>query len=201
MKFKNILAVAGLVLLSAFGACAQGQFDTFAATRTVKMLVQSTQSTSTSNANYADIHGWIGTAKIDIATAPDLATATMAVTVQTSDDTTNWITMPNVAFGVSNSVVIPNLRYGTTNFNATNNYNLAGTVTTPAATSGFTTPYIGSIPAFTSSAIFTNTGPVLTTIGFHPDDQQRYVRFFIINGGSGTNFAFSATLTGFKQQQ
>lgn len=203
MKFKNILAVG---LLACFAAVrAHAQADTFAAPRTLVLLEQSSAAASTSNANYADIHGFVGVAKIDMATLPDNAAGTMAVTVQTSSDTTNWSTLGNVAFAVSNSVKSTNFVItwsGGTNVYATNVYNLAGTVTTPTANSaGFATPYLGSIPSFSSSAIFTNTGPVLTTIGFIPNDANPYIRFYIIKGGTGTNYAFSATLTGFKQQQ
>jgi len=202
MKFISKMLLAVGLAFCVPSAFAQGEaLDMFAAPRTMVLLDQSTTATTT-NANYADIHGFIGVAKIDCISLPDNAAGVETVTIQSSADTTNWITLPNVAFGVSNAVIVTNLYYGTTNFLATNVFNLAGTVTTPtASTSGFATPYIGSVPTFSSSAVFTNTGPVVTTIGFLPNDASRYLRFIVAKSGSGTNWAFGAVLTGRKQQQ
>lgn len=194
MKFISKILLLGSVML-AIALPASAQLDEFAGNRTVTITTPQVISATKSN-DYIDIHGWVGTAKIDLSSTTNSQTNQIVCQVYTTNDKTNFTAL-TYALGVPTAIIYTNLYYGSGTPLATNNFILAGTVTTPtAATSGFATKYISSAP-------FTNTGSITFVgaqmIGFEIADAQRYIQ--VVWTVSGQTNGVGATLTGRKQQQ
>lgn len=198
MKFlKNLIAATAVVFLACLPA--EAQFQIYGGSRTIVIEPQLISAT-TSN-SVVDIHGWEGTAKIDIITATNSGNSTLTLTVNNSSDQTNWTALKNYSLAVSNGVVLTNLYYGTGTPISTNAYLEPGTLTTPSASSsGFVTKY--QLPApFTNSAAITCSNSILQ-IGFNAADCQRYLQFlWTVTGGSSPTNTVGAVITGQKQQQ
>lgn len=191
--FSKILLVVAVALASVVPA--KAQLDFFGDPRT--LIVTSNQVlTATRSNDVVDLHGWVGTVKLDLGSSTNSQTNQVQVQLYGSNDRTNFTTI-TYALGVTYQTIITNLYYGSGTPLATNNYILAGTVTTPtAATAGFATKYISQAP-------FTNTGAITfvgnTTVGFEIADAPRYLQL-VWTISSQTN-GVSAVLTGRKQQQ
>lgn len=197
-KLLAIVAAVGLPLL-AFG---QGQgFDMFGQARTLVLTAptnnQYVVSTHGITNSWVDMRLFTGIIKVDFSCTTNTPSACTAA-IQTSDDTTN-IVQTNITYAVANptSINYTNNRFFSNTPIATNLWNLAGTNTTPTAgTAGWATVY--QIPApFTNTGALTLTPNAITTIGVKVDDYPRYWRTtFSFDGGTGTNVAVSATITG-----
>ena len=195
---KKLLAIIALAspALSMFG---QGSsLDYFGAPATVIV----TDTTNVINvqglpvAKPIDIRMFNGFVRLDIyALTNQTHVGAVTVTPETSTDKTTWVSLPNYAIGLSNTIIYTNMFYGTNGLTATNTFILPGTITTPtSATAGFATPYMLFSP-------YTNTGALTPTngwnvIGFNADDARRYVRLTWTIATGTTNLSVGAVLTG-----
>lgn len=195
MKFLKLILVAGLL---AVGFTASAQFDYFAAPRTIQLPAQ--LITATSSNQVIDIHGFQGTAKIDLFAFTNSGNSALTFLPLSSPDRTNWTIVP-YALATLYTNIVTNNNYGTALPIATNYYNYAGVKTTPtAATAGFATPYIAQA-AFTNIAATTLTTNVVT-IGFQVPDAGRYLQLlWTVTGGSNPTNTVGAAFTGRKTEE
>ena len=209
MKFINklnlvILAVASLCFV--FPAQAQRGFDVYAGSvRTVVLappyLYTGGAAMNAGTNGWVDCKGFDGMAKIDFASVTNVGNSTFTVTVQTSTDQTNLVTLANASYASATSIVYTNFFYSgypTNLITATDNYLLPGSIVTPsAASAGWATPYLN-----VSANPYTNTVSAMTIttngvqqVGFNIGDALRYLRVIVTPGGGATNGCVSAVLT------
>lgn len=175
---------------------AQGNFDYFAAPRTIILSPMAKHAANTTN-NPIDIHGsqGIGLIVLNIATNDAAGAAISIITniLESSPDQTNWTAL-SYGQATQNALLYTNNTYSSGGILATNPTFTAGTITTPtASTSGFANPYIAPIS-------YTNTNPIVTpggtyVVGFNTADCGRYLRCSWSQASTGSNFVSSATVT------
>lgn len=199
---KKIFKMTGLMVAAMFACCvasfAQGNgSDEFAGVITRLLAVNSFNNTAVTNApQTVDLLDMVGIAKIDVFSAPDNVAGTEIIKIQTSPDTTNWSTMGSCAINSGNAISRTNFYYGSTGIaNTFTNLNPQAVTTPTASSAGFATVYSPAL-VYTNTALWTNTGPAVVEFGFKIADQPRYARVVVTAGGSGTNFAFGAAVTG-----
>ena len=205
MKFdklnKLILGLVVVLTLSASTAMASLGFDTYAAVRTVVLAPANviTNNIKTFTNGPIDLLRYIGTAKIDFMTGTN-SQGFITGTLYGSNDTTNWVTLPNYSLATLTADCTTNYQvlYNPTNGLAITNYTLVpGTYTVPSsvALGGYATPY--TVPApFTNTGAFTlSSTNYAVQIGIRGEDAPRYLMFQGITGGTATNVNFSALLT------
>ena len=196
---KFILGIA-VAVMAAVSAQAQLGFDTFNTTRSYVLAAPfNLIATSGIVTNSAfDALSPIGVATVDVTVVTNTGATggTLTLTLQTSQDTTNWTSVPGIAFiNSTTSLAITNGFYGGTNLYATDLLLLPGTVTTPsAAVSAWATPYLAKLP-FTNSGALSVAATGNYKLGFNIKDQSRYLRTVWTPGGTVTNFSASAVLT------
>ena len=203
-KIRNLIVTAALMLAATVSCFATGgNFDAFGGLNTVVVVAPTNilyQAAVFGATNAAiDIRMFTGVAKLDISAGTNVpGTATCGI--QVSADNTNWTALLNYAIANPTAQNYTNNYYGGTGTIVTNNYNLAGTNTTPtAAIAGFATPYLIPCPFTNAAATFAIAAPNgVTSIGFSCDDTPRYIRTYVNVGGTGTNVTYSVTLTGKK---
>lgn len=188
-------AIPLILCLSAF---AQNGFDFFALPR-VEVVTGNqkliTATTNTSVAKLADVHGFEGVARLDIFSCTNGLSGACTAVLLTSPDAQNWSLVP-YGMLVPTSLWLTNLYYGTNGFVVTNSWLLPGTVTTPtAATAGWATPYLGSVPSLTNlAAIALTNGEV--SVGINSGALQRYLTIGYTMDANSTNIAVGAIITG-----
>ncbi len=144
-----------------------------------------------------DIHGAAGQGFVLINSFTNAGGA-LTATIETADDNTNWVSMPNYALATSTTINITNTTYGNpTNLYANQTQLMPGTMTTPAVYStGFAAPggqYL--LPAqFTNTGAITITGKGQYLIGFQAEDVKRYMHIYYTPTGASTNDTVSATV-------
>jgi len=203
MKFNRLsnLIITAMLALGAIAASAQSGFDMFGVPRTA--VLSTPQVITVSSAAYVtngpiDTHGFLGTAKVDIFSVTNGSGAgTMTAQLYTSSDTTNLTALSTYALATSTTVTYTNAGLGAgTNISASTTYLLPGVLTTPtAATAGWATPYLAT-PQFTNAGAITITGKGIYSIGYNIADANRYLYIVYAPGGTVTNCAVGAVLTG-----
>jgi hypothetical protein len=200
MKFsKWILTLAAM--LSVVTATAQVN-DVF---NTVRLLPIGSTSISTVNPQTngpVDILGFYGRGDVIITTSTNGVGGTLAASVYTSPDSTNWTVLANTALiATTTSVIVTNLLYGTntgSGIAVTDKYLLPYTNTLGSASSGFVTPY--PLPVqFTTTATNINVSSTGTyVVGVNLTDNQRYLQvvWFGTSLTNAGNTVVSAILAG-----
>ena len=137
------------------------------------------------------------TTNISIGTNYTLALGggTLTATILFSDDQTNQSDLANIAIISSpTAIYYTNYYFAGTNLVITNNFLLPGTITTPvAATAGFATPFLASLP-FTNSGAIT-LSPGCSEFAVHLGSAKRYLHLILTPGGTVTNWTVCAILT------
>lgn len=205
---KLIQKILAMVIISGAvaSAAAQGNFDYFAAPKTIVLqspvvLAQSGTTVLNASNNAINIGRFLGDVVVDInITSNSVAgTGTNVFTIQSSPNGSNsWTTVSITAFATPTTIVTTNY-YGTTNSQfilTTNNFMVPGTITYPTvASAGFSGQYV--IPApFTSNASATTIGSATYTIGFDADNQGNFIQILWTQSGSNSDFTVSAVLRG-----
>jgi hypothetical protein len=199
----SLLAIALTACSSAYALIG---FDTFSLTRT---FVLSPAQNFTVNGgvnlitnNPVDIVKLCGTAKCDFNSYTNTGTSggTLAVTLQSSPDLTNWVNVLNYAvITAPTTFIYTNNIYGyntSFTFGATNLELSPFTVTYPvAASAGFNTPY-NAPNVFTNITWPLTLGSPYVQVGIRADDVNRYVRTIYTTGGTVTNFTSVALING-----
>ncbi len=192
---KNILPVLILALLAMFCATpARAQFDFYARPRIVIVTPPTLLGTTIYSNKPVDVRGLTGTACLSVTCQTNGAAGAFTVSLYKSPDLTNWTAVANASYASSYTANLTNNQYAA-QLVGTNAYYLAGTVTTPTATTaGFATSYLLSAP-FTNSA----TGISLAAggnavIGFNIADADRYFSVQYAPSANNTNQSVSATL-------
>ncbi len=200
-----ILAVASFSL----AANAQRTVDLFGGPRAIVLAapqnftnVGTATLTSTVTNAIIDIHGFDGVGVIDIMSVSNSTSATagvaasLTVTLQTSDDATNWSNFTTLALANSTTLKYTNGFYGGTNLSASDVYLLPGTNTTPtAATAGWATSYL--IPAnFTAGGALTVSAGGTWSYGIVLQDSKRYLQTVWSVAGSNVVYSGGAVLHG-----
>lgn len=199
MKFiKNLLGVAFVAAL-ALTASAQNGFDYIYTPRTLLITPPTVMTGATTYSNQpADVHLFVGTAKIDVAVSTNGAAGTHTFTLYGSPDLTNWTTVGSCMI---NSNILTTIAYTNsagypTKIWATNTYLMPGIVVTPtSATAGFATPYLQSYPMTNNAVIACNQGGVFE-IGFNVDDAGRYISLSHTTTGANTTNTVVSFFTG-----
>jgi hypothetical protein len=167
---KNRITLTVAAALSLFAVGAQAQLDTFAGARTILALPPQVITAVVSNV--VDVHSYDGVAKIDLVSATrDAANVTTFTLAGSATRTGTYTTIATFALGVPTTVPYTNTAAG----GATNYLYLAGTLTTPtASTAGWASQYI--VPsAFTTSGSIALTGCTNGVLGFNIADVPRYL--------------------------
>lgn len=201
MKFSKLIAVSVLAVgaaLTSIPAVAQ-TMDFFAAPRSIVLapprILDASAALFTNGP--IDISGYLGTAVIDVASITNAGGA-LTAQVFTASDQTNYTALANYSLIKSTTSYIQTNK--TLGIWATNAWLLPGTLTTPSASSGFTTPWLDptTVP-FTNSGAATITAKGIYRIGFRAQDVAgRYLIIVWTPTGSSSNDIVSATLTGIK---
>ncbi len=207
MKFtKQILAgIAALALVvPAFG---QGNFDYFAAPKTLVLsapqLLSESGATTLLTTNTASISRFLGIVALDVYSLSNSAGAailpTNTFTIQTSPTGTNaWTTITNAAFATSTTVITTNY-WGITNSSVafyTNTFMIPGTISNAVVgLNGFSGQW--TQPAQYTSSGTANSGPSQNwTIGFDADNQGNFIQIIWSTSGSNAIYGVSAVLRG-----
>ena len=206
MKFLQKIGLGLVAVLAVTTAQAQTGFDAFAAMRWMTIIPMTNIVTSTGGANgttnFVDRIGFEGIAAIIIPWQTNVnGGATGTVYVQSSPDQTNWTALSYALATNVTRAVITNSAYATTNvfLTATNTEILPGPFTTPVATAGYVSPYVGPSISFTNtnSITLSSVQPTGTTlIGFNVGDAARYIRVGFVAGT--TNSTVGAFMVGRK---
>lgn len=197
-KFTLILAAMAFC----FAASAQiGSFDSYGGPQVTVVLGNSTALTSAvSVTNSAvDITPFSGIAKIDVGGVVG-SSATLALKVETSPDTTNWTQVATLAIATANSVLITNHYYGGTNLYATDTINMPGAITSASSSAGYVGSYVQP-GGFTNSSVTISSSGV-KTLGVNIGSQSQYIRTIWTAGGTASNgVSGTATLTAFNNKR
>jgi len=208
---KQIMFGLFALAASIFTASAQGNFDYFAAPKTIvisppQILTQSA-ATTLQTTNVANISRFLGVAVMDIYSISNSAGAavlpTNTFTLYSSiTGTNNWIQMTNVAFATSTTIITTNY-VGTTNsavIYTTNTFMVPGTISNAVvALNGFSGQWTQPAP-FTSSATG-NSGPTANwTIGFDSDNAGNYIQLVWSTSGSNAVYNTAAIMRGRTKQ-
>lgn len=205
MKFftKRLTILAALFAL-AVPASAQSGFNPFNEGKTI--VVQPPTAISggaagslTSSA--VDMLGYEGVAQVNIFSYTNVGTGTLTATPQTSTDQATWANLANYAIASQANIIYTNRYYGTNGLTATNTFLLAGTLTSPtASTAGFATPYLADSTPFTNSGALTIQQQRIYSIAYNVQDAPRYFRIVFAPGGAATNAVVGAQVLARKQQ-
>lgn len=201
MKFTNKIAVLGAMLIALAVPVKAQTIDAFSALRAFPFTTNTAIAANallTTNGPF-DMVGYAGRG-ILIASAeiPSVAPAgTLAFKIETSPDTTNWLSVSNFAnvtayTAVANtnySIVYNQNIFSSTNFVVTDNFLLPYTTATVSAPyNGFATPE-NIINGFTNAAgnttVAANGTPAIWSVD--PRSQQRYWHLIWTATGGATN--------------
>lgn len=197
-----VLALLLTILIAAIvpSAFAQRGFDSFNVPRTIQLSLN--QNIGTANAvnltNSPIIVRYLdGICAVTVVASTNLATSgTISLTLQGSQDSTNWANINNYAIitGLT-SQIYTNTFYGGTNLTVTNNYLLPGTYIYPnAANTGFVGPYLQSLQ-YTNQGSFT-LSEGLQQIGFDIGTVPSYMRTILtVSAVGSTNWTVAASVT------
>lgn len=201
MKFTKHILAAMLMLVC---LSASAQIDLFGPPASINMggtNMDRTFANGVFTNGAVDLHGYEGVANVDLLCFTNTA-GTVTAWPLSSKDGTNWFALTNFAVANALSVNYTNtLITGGTNFyaQAANNYMLAGTWTTPtASTAGWATPYLDptTTPFTNTAAITVSTGQRFYEIGFKVADQYRYFTVAWAGTGTATNTIVGAVFHG-----
>lgn len=197
-KFLNI-ALTGLALLGLVST-ASAQADLFTQTRTVVLAAPNTLSTigtSLTTNGPIDVRGFDSKVLINVFSVTNAGNATITATFQTSDDTTNWVAIPNYAKAIPTTVSTTNYWGGYSNA-VSQTALVPGVWTTPTAySSGFATAYL-TPASYTNSGAVDVAGKLYTQISYPVESGRQYLRVIWTQGGGtgATNVTVGATVTG-----
>ena len=196
MKNKFKLIALGIILAA---STASAQFDMFGTPRTI-VVSPGHNFDGTTGLLYTngpvDIRLMTGVAALNIFSPTNTGATggTLTATLYGSQDQTNMSAV-TYALATYTSVSYTNYWYNTNGLIATDYYQLAGSITTPTASSaGWATPYLVPAP-FTNTGAITLSAANPTMVGFVADDAPRYLYIVYTAAGSKTNFTVGATLT------
>lgn len=204
MKFTKWILGLSLISVLAVQTC-QAQLDVFKSTRTLVVQQPVVLSGAALTNASVDLVGFFGYVKLDLCVntnggSGDSAAAgagTLTATILSSNDTNTWTLVP-YAQALATSLSYTNYPLGT-NAVFTDTFLMPGTNTYPtAATAGFATPYLASIPMTNTTAISIK-GTAVYSVGFNATDAGRYLQVaWAATNDKTTNAVVSAVLTGVR---
>jgi hypothetical protein len=201
MKFNNIIIGLAAICVLAIAPCARAQSDAVAANSPLILANVGTLAASallTTN-NPVWLSSYYGRGEIYFISSTN-AGGTLAATIETSPDTTNWTGLPAYSLAANYTLSWMNTYYGSTNLLATNTWvlNYTPTAVTPA-----TAGYVSTYAAVTGTLQNTNTGTVtITKAGIYkigvslPTDVYAHVIWTATGAATNGNTVVGAFLVG-----
>ncbi len=199
MKFNKFMLVLAAVGIVACATAVRAQ-DVYQTTRSVVLATPATLNTigtATTTNNAIDVRAFTGKLLVNIFAVTNAGNATITATLETSDDKTNWVAIPNYAKAAATSVSSTNYWSGYSNV-VVNTVLEPGSIVTPTAYSaGWSTPYM--TPAqYTNSGAINVAANANALVAYPVEDGRQYLHVVWTQGGgaSGTNVTVGASVTG-----